>query len=307
MRSTRIKRCALYAAFGAALIFPCGGIRAQDDKSVHEIQRGVDAVDASVHAGVDDRASLAPQPDQAPPAKAPATYSHWGFNNSSGVSGNAPANASAKKSGDETGNISSPESGSGAGSGARFGQFPATQKFGTSNIGDAAQVAPEKDEPEEDFRPSFQAGARKSPDASVWSIRPSDPSATVAGDLNSQKPGTQPDLFPSFDAGRKTEFSAGTERAKTVVPTPPSPQPDGFSSPFHESPFGPASDTFSRASLFSVPAYSPRQERTAASKSKIKSHAKTSLDTKHAPAAVGLSNGREKPRRSLQATKANQN
>src|SRR5712692_381076 len=64
------------------LVISCGIARAQDGKRVPEMNQGVDAVDASAHAGVDEVTVQAPQPSQEP-VKPPTTYSRWGITASS--------------------------------------------------------------------------------------------------------------------------------------------------------------------------------------------------------------------------------
>ena len=68
----------LILACWLSLVIPSGIVRAQDSKRVPDLNQGVEAVDASVHAGVDEITVQDPQPAQEP-LKPPTTSSHWGF------------------------------------------------------------------------------------------------------------------------------------------------------------------------------------------------------------------------------------
>ena len=71
----------LTAALGATLALSCASTRAQDTSRVPDLNKGADAVDASVHADVEETAHQQPQPLRET-AKLPATYSRWGFSSS---------------------------------------------------------------------------------------------------------------------------------------------------------------------------------------------------------------------------------
>ena len=280
------KNCMRIAAFGAALTFSCfcAHAQGQNDKSVEEIHRGVDGIDASVHAGVDEGAVRAPDQPQAP-AKPPATYSRWGIQPLSNSTGNASSTASwngpVKNSGNASNNAS-----------------------GNTNSGISGEDPSAEQLPDTRYWPAFSVGPQQPSTPDDWSTRTKGHTANAANRFNYEKPAMQLGSYSSLEIGQGAEHAAGTSVRKTAVPALPQPQqPDGLSSPFRGKQFGETSDTFSGTSLFSVPTFSPAREQLPASRRK--KHPKEILDNKHPHAAVGLSNGREKPRRSLPTSKSN--
>jgi len=199
----------------AALALPCGVSRAQDTNQPADPNPAVQAVDASVHAGVDEITSRVPDPPPAPvqPRK---TYSRWGSMSSD--------------------------------------QIPTTQ-FGPAHVTVAAPTGAPADakNPVPSTTPSFQGGGQgsgqggaKSPQSTNWSPRPGDPvpdspaEPVVGGDSGaSTPPDNSKKLEPSFTSNVGA-VPRGPKTAKTDVgpsTTPIPPQTDGFSSPFSQRQF----------------------------------------------------------------------
>ncbi len=305
------KNCISIAAFGAVITCFCLCARAQDqnqnDKSVKEIRRGVDGVDASVHAGVDEGAVRSPDQPQSP-AKPPATYSRWGIQPKDNSTGNASSTAFWNGLGKSFGNASNSafENANSGVSGDDPGteQIPATRYWPMRGGVDEASFGAMKSGTSLGSQPALSAGAQQPAITVDWSDRTNDHTPNMSNNLNYEKPAMRPDSFSSLEIGVGVGYPAGISVRKTVVPAlPQRQQPDGFSSPFRGMQFGETSDTFSATSLFSVPTFSTTREQLPTTRRKT--HPKEILDSKHGHAAAGLSNGRGKSRRSLPTTKSN--
>ena len=153
-----IKNQLLIVACGLSLFIPGGAVRAQDSKRVPDLNQGVEAVDASVHAGVDEITVQDPQPNQEP-LKPPTTSSRWGF----APSGQPPATQ----------------------------YWPARASLATSTgaQSDVKSALPPTS-------PSFQTGGQP-PSSTNWSARPGDPSLDSPTDGNTGKPAPQLNHFNS--------------------------------------------------------------------------------------------------------------
>ena len=254
----------LIVACWTALALSCGAARAQDTNRVPDINQGVNAVDASVHAGVGDGTLQEPQPSQ-DPVKLPTTYSRWAFSPS--------------------------------------GHPPSTQYWPAhAKIPPSAAAHGDGESPSTHSTPSFQAVAR--PLASiVWSARFSNPTVNLVNDSNSGKLERQPRLFHSLDIGRTEDGSTGPQLFKTKVPTlSPQPQADGFSTPFREGQFGLTSDSSSLPPVYPKSTFSSQRDRVTASRRK--SHTKKSPDSNHTGAVAGFHSNQERASRTRLTTKA---
>jgi hypothetical protein len=268
-----------------SLVIPSGAIRAQDTNRVPDLNKGVDAVDASVHAGVDEITLQDPQPSQET-LKPPTTSSHWGF--------------------------------------ASSGQPPATQYWparaslatssGTQSDGKTA-LAPTS--------PSFQAGGQQPP-STRWSARPGDPSLNSSIDRNTGNPATQLSPFNNLSPSPAKNALARPERFRTDAPplstqrqfngssSPSSSQPqvngisspfssrpqsDGISSPFSSrsesdgfsSPFSPQTDTDGFSSPFVTQQLESNSTRTVSPHSFSQSTLPSKRNRAEVKPRVGLS------------------
>jgi hypothetical protein len=253
------------AAFWATVALSCANACAQDANRVAGDIQGIDAVDASVHSEVIDRALQEPQSSMAR-VKPPTIYSRWAFST-----------------------ISQPLA-------TRY--WPPQTIISTST---AAQDDGER--PSTLSGPSFQAGAQVLK-YSDWSVRSSDPTGNLVSGDNSGKIKRQPGLFNNLSNGGTQNGLTGPQRHKTIVPSlSTQPQADGFSTPFSEMQFGSTNDGSSLPLAFPNATFSSHRDRGTASRRK--SHPKKSLGSKKTSVAAGFPNGREKPNRSPLATKAN--
>lgn len=211
-----------------ALVISCGSAFAQDMNRVPDMKQGMDGVDASVHADVEERALQTPPPAQEP-VKTQTTYSRWGINSS--------------------------------------GQHPAT-RYGPAHTSITTSVEASGDgESPSNLSPFFQAGARPLASL-VWSARSSDPTVKLANGGNSGKPERQPDPFNGLDIGRTQYSTGLQRFKTIVPPLSPQPQADGFSTPFREERFGLASGSFFLPPAFPKTIYSSQRDRATASWSK---------------------------------------
>jgi hypothetical protein len=192
------------AAFCATLALSYSSAFAQDTNRVPEIIREVDAVDASVHSDVVERALQEPQPSQEP-VKLPMIYSRWVLNSS----GRPPATL--------------------------YWPDPAKDTTSTAAPGDSDSPSPLRS-------PPFQAG-RQMLAPTVWSARPRDPTANLVNEVNFVKHEWNPGLFNSLAISRTQNSSTDPQHLKTIVP-PLSPQTevDGFSTSFRAVQFAVADD-----------------------------------------------------------------
>jgi hypothetical protein len=188
------------AAFWATVALSYSSTFAQDTNRVPDIIRGLDAVDASAHSDVVERALREPQPSQEP-VKLPATYSRWVLNSSD--------------------------------------RPPATQYWPDHPKDTTSTAAPgDSESPSPLSSPSFQAG-RQLLVSTVWSVPSSDPTTNLASDINPGKPQRKPGLFNSLAIGRTQNSPTDPQRLKTIrPPLSPQPQADGFSTPFRAVQFG---------------------------------------------------------------------
>lgn len=201
-----MKNQLLILAGWLSLVIPSGTARAQDSKRVPDLNQGVDAVDASVHAGVDEITVQEPQPTQEP-LKPPTTSSRWGF---------APSE-----------------------------QPPATQ-YWPARASQAASTGTQSNVKTAltPTSPPFQAGGQP-PSSTSWSALPGDPSfnSSMDGDTGNAAPQLSP--FHNFNPGSAKKALARPERFRTDAPplsTQPQLQFNGLSSPFSSRP---QSDGFS--------------------------------------------------------------
>ena len=262
------------------MIISCGAAFAQDTSRVPDLNQGVDAVDASVHAGVEERGLLTPQPSQEP-AKLPTTYSRWGFNSS--------------------------------------GQPPATQ-FWPAHSGTAASdpASDDGDSALIFSSPSFRAGGQPL-SSTAQPARPSDPTLNSINGGNSRNPAQQQSHLNNLGAGPKQNGSTGPQHLKTVVPQiSPQPQADGFSSPFPPNQFNPKQvdpkqvgpnqfdpdkfdpnkfelngPTYSSSRLFSQATFSSKRDR--AEPKKHKRQSQKPLGSNHTGAVAGFQSKPERP------------
>ena len=199
-----MKNQLLILAGWLSLLIPSGTVRAQDSKRVPDLNQGVDAVDASVHAGIDDIAVQDPQPSQEPlkpPTTPPTASSHWGF---------VPS-----------------------------GQPPATQ-YWPARASQAASTGTQSDVKSAltPTSPSVQADGQP-PSSTSWSARPGDPSLNSSIDGNTGNPAPQLSPFHNFNPSSAKKALARPERFRTDT-TPLSTQPqlqfNGLSSPFSSRP-----------------------------------------------------------------------
>ncbi len=212
------------AACLVILVFSCGVACAQDTNRVPDINQGVDAADASVHAGVDETAMRAPQPSQEP-VKPPTTYSRWGF-----ISSSQPAATL---------------------------YWPVRAGIATSSEAptNSASKLPYS-------KSSFRAGGAPAT-STDWSARPGDPTLGSLSEGNSGNSAQQPSLSDNLTVRPMQNGLEGPQRLKTVLPShPPEPQNEGFSTPFASRPWANAfSSPFSTnqsESIGSSHAFSPR-------------------------------------------------
>jgi len=207
---TAMKNHLLIPACWLSLVIPGGVVRAQDTNRVPDLNQGVDAVDASVHAGVDEITVQDSQPSPAP-LKPPTTSSHWGFT----ASGQPPA--------------------------TQFWPARASLTTPTRTQSDDKTALPPT-------RPSFQAGGQP-PSSTSWSARPGDPSLNSSTDGNPGNPAPQLSPFNNLSPSPAKNALARYERFRTDAPpltTKPQfngilpsfssrQQGDGISSPFSSS------------------------------------------------------------------------
>jgi hypothetical protein len=205
-----IKNQLLILACGLSLVLPGGAARAQDSKRVPDLNQGVEAVDASVHAGVDEITVQDPQPTQEPlkpPPTPPTASSRWGFV----PSGQPPA--------------------------TQFWPARASMASSTGTQSDAkGALTP--------TNPSYQADGQPR-SSSSWSARPGDPSLNSQMEGNTDNPAPQLIPFHNFNPGSAKKALARSERFRTDAPplsTQPQVQFNGLSSPFSSRP---QSDGFS--------------------------------------------------------------
>jgi hypothetical protein len=259
-----MKTAIFIAAFWAFVALSCANACAQDTNRVPDIIQGVDAVDASIHTDLVEKALQEPQPSQEP-VKLPTTYSRWAFNSS--------------------------------------GQLPATQSWPVHANITTSTVAPADGKSPLTFgSASFRAGAQP-PASAGWSSHATDTKIAPENDVNFRKFERQPGLYNSLDIGRTQNGSTGPQRLKTTVPpNSPLPQADGYSTPFREKEFGLAIDSFPLSTAFPKTSFS--SQRNQVTGSRRKSYPKKSPYSKHTGAIAGFSNGRENPGRSRLATKA---
>lgn len=195
----------LIVACWLSLVIPSATARAQDTNRVPDLNKGVDAVDASVHAGLDEIAVQDPQHTQEP-LKPPTTSSHWGF----ASSGQAPA--------------------------AHYWPARASLATSTGTQSDVkSALAP--------IGPSFQAGGQ--PPSSSWSARPGDPLPDSSIDDKTENPAPQLSPINKFSHSPVKNALVRPERFRTDPPpvsTQPQLQFNGLSSPFSSRP---QSDGFS--------------------------------------------------------------
>jgi hypothetical protein len=183
----------------------CGSARAQDSARVQPVNQNTNQeADASVHAGVDERAKGQPQPA---PSKQPTTHSRWGF-----------------QSADPR----------------QVNQFRPTQNSaaatdsqgGSGNGGSPAPLGPS-------FERRPQASA-----AAVWPARTSDSPFTPALARSSRRatlgtPSWKATAFAGAPVDQVRESPKASRPFQSKVwPPPAQPQSDGFSTPFGGKQFG---------------------------------------------------------------------
>jgi hypothetical protein len=193
-----MKNQLLIVACWLSLAIPSGVVRAQDSKRVPDLNQGVDAVDASVHAGVDEIAVQDPQPPQEP-LKPPTMTIHWGF---------APS-----------------------------GQPPATQYWpARASLATSSGTQSDAKSALNPASSSFQAGGQPTSSTS-WSARPGDPSLNSSTDGNPGNPAPQLTPFNNFSPSPTKNALARPERFRIdAPPLTTQPQYSGSSSPSSSQP-----------------------------------------------------------------------
>lgn len=288
-----MKNHLLISACWLSLVIPGGVVRAQDTNRVPDLNQGVDAVDASVHAGVDEITVQDPQPAQEP-LKPPTTSSRWGF----APSGQPPATQ------------------------FRHARASIATSTGTQSDGKSALTP---------TGPSFQA-AGQPPSSTSWSVHPSDPSLDSPVDGNTGNPAPRLRPFNNISQQSAKNAHARPERFRTDAPSlstqPQSlfngisspfssrPQNDGFATPFSSqtekdgfsTPFVPqqlesnsgrtsSSHSFSRASL------SSKRDRSGVKASERLPHKTPAVN--HTGVFAGFQNKSQKQAHSWNANKVN--
>lgn len=177
-------------------VIPSVAVRAQDSKRVPDMNQGVEAVDASVHAGLDEITVQDPQPAQVP-LKPPTTSIHWGI--------------------------------------ASSGQPPATQYWpARASLATTPGTRSDVKSALAPTSPSFKAGGQLSPSTS-WSARPGDPALDSSIDGNTASPAPPPTPINNFSPSTAKSVLTRAERFKTDAPplsTQPQLQFNGLMSPF---------------------------------------------------------------------------
>jgi hypothetical protein len=177
----------------------CTPAYAQDLNRVPDINKDVNAVDASVQAVVGDPSKQRTQPSQ-DPSKNQAPYSRWAFHpeNQPPATQFSPTRATTLIP-----------------SGPADGKNPSTLNSPS-------------------FRPEIQT-----PVSTDWHIRATDHAIASGNDGNPGKLEWRSILFHSLDIGRTEDRSTGPQSFKTEVPLLfPQSQTDGFSAPFRAVQFG---------------------------------------------------------------------
>jgi hypothetical protein len=237
----------------------CTLAHAQNMNRVPDANKDMNAVDASVHAGVDEyQQAQSPQEVGKRPTTSIVSYSHWAFQSVTEL----PT--------------------------TRFWLLQAAAPSAT-DVKDVARSSTVGGVP-------LGVGAQI-PGSSGWPAPISTSTLTPPSNSNTEKVESLQGPFNTLSIARSQYGLAGSQRFNPAVPQlSPQAQIGEFVAPFHKKQFGLASDS-SSPHVFPKKSFSSQRDQALASRRN--SHPKKSPDSEHAGAIAGFSRIREKQGRSL--------
>lgn len=277
---------------------------------VPEMNQGVEAVDASVHAGVDERGQLDQQPSQETVKRpTPTSYSRWGLNTSgqppatqywpahSGIPASTPAQSADKDAPTLKGRLSHtakqpPPSRApyDAGNSPTTFSSPSFRAGGQSSTSSTQQQG--DDNGLLTLNPSFRAGEQPT-SSTMLSESPGNPTHNSLGESNSGDPTRQRSLFNGFDSNH-TQRGPGSSQRLNSESSSASPRRviDGVLPPYsqYNSELNGSSDSMSHV----FPQVTSPLKRDLAEAKKKKNRPQKNLGDYHAGTVPGVPRARDK-------------